>query len=77
MGFPGGQEVAHDHDDVPPALDILLALLLAGLPEMLQRLARMLVLFFQGLAMAFFGREALLQVDHLLGELRVFQGLAA
>jgi hypothetical protein len=56
---------------------VLVALLLAGLPEMLQRLARMLVLFFQGLAMAFFGREALLQVGHLLGELRVFQGLAA
>jgi hypothetical protein len=56
---------------------VLIALLLGGLPEMLQRLARMLVLFFQGLAMAFFGREALLQVGHLLRELRAFQGLAA
>ena len=29
----------------------------------------MLVLFFQGLAMTLLGREALLQVDHLLDEL--------
>ena len=43
---------------------------------MLQRLARVLVLFFQRLTMSFFGRDALLQVNHLLGELRVFQGLA-
>jgi hypothetical protein len=56
---------------------VLVALLLCGFPEMLQRLARVLVLFFQGLAMALFGREALLQVGHLLDELSVFQGLAA
>ena len=36
---------------------VLVALLLCGFPEMLQRLARVLVLFFQGLAMALFGRE--------------------
>lgn len=53
---------------------VLLPLLLGGLPEMLQRLAGMLVLFFQRLAMAFFGRDALLQVGHLLRE---FKGLAA
>lgn len=56
---------------------VLLPLLLGGLPEMLQRLAGMLVLFFQRLAMAFFGRDALLQVGHLLRELREFKGLAA
>ena len=48
---------------------VLVALLLGRFPEMLQRLARVLVLFFQGLAMALFGREALLQVGHLLDEL--------
>ncbi|WP_205853093.1 hypothetical protein [Polaromonas sp. AER18D-145] len=56
---------------------VLVALLLGGLPEMLQRMARMLVLFFQGLAMAFFGRDALLQVGHLLRELGALKGLAA
>ena len=44
---------------------------------MLQRLPRMLMFFFQGLPVAFFGRDALLQVDHLLRELCAFQGLAA
>jgi hypothetical protein len=48
---------------------VLVALLFGGFPEMLQRLARMLVLFFQGLAMAFFRRDTLLQIRHLLDEL--------
>ncbi|MCY1166412.1 hypothetical protein D9M73_63460 [compost metagenome] len=56
---------------------VLVALLLGGLPEMLQRLARMLVLFLQGFAMAFFDRDALLQVGYLLDQLGAFQGLAA
>lgn len=34
---------------------VLIALLFGGLPEMLQCLAGMLVLFFQGLPVAFFG----------------------
>ena len=41
---------------------ILIALLFRRCSEMLQRLAGMLVFFFQRLAMAFFGRDALLQI---------------
>ena len=37
----------------------------------------MLVLFFDGLPVAFFRRDALLQVDHLLRELCALQGFAA
>lgn len=43
---------------------VLIALLFGGLPEMLQCLAGMLVLFLQGLPVAFFGLDALLQIDY-------------
>jgi len=56
---------------------VLIALLFGGLPEMLQCLAGMLVLFLQGLPVAFFGLDALLQIDYLLRELCAFQDLAA
>ena len=56
---------------------VLIALLLHGFPKMLERMTRILVLFLQRREMAFFGRDAILQVNDLLGELRPFEGFAS